>query len=41
MLQAVLYDQRDLRVIEVPIPGIDDDEILVKNVVSTTCQRTD
>jgi len=37
MLQAVLYNQRDLRVIEVPIPGIDDDEILVKNVVSTTC----
>jgi L-iditol 2-dehydrogenase len=37
LLQAVLYDQRDLRIIEVPIPEIGADEVLVRNVVSTTC----
>ena len=37
MQAAVLYDQRDIRIIETPIPAIGDDEVLVKNKVSTTC----
>ncbi len=37
MLRAVLYKEMDLRVEEAPIPEITDGEVLVKNVISTTC----
>ncbi len=37
MLQAVLFDQRDIRIIETPVPEVGDGEIIVRNVVSTTC----
>ena len=37
MLQAMLYDQRDLRVVEVPVPEIGPGEVLIRNKISTTC----
>ena len=37
MLRAVLYKEKELRIEEAPIPEIGDDEVLVKNKVSTTC----
>ncbi len=37
MRAAVLYDQGDIRIIDAPLPQIASDEVLVKNVVSTTC----
>lgn len=37
MLAAVLYDQRDIRIIEEPIPVPGEGEVVVRNVVSTTC----
>lgn len=37
MLSAVLWDRRDIRIVEVPIPEIGPGEVLVKNRVSTTC----
>lgn len=37
MLRAVLYDQKDLRIIEEPIPEIGAGEVLVRNKISTTC----
>jgi L-iditol 2-dehydrogenase len=37
MRAAVLYDQQDIRIIDQPIPDIAPDEILVRNVISTTC----
>ena len=41
MLRAVLYKEKELRIEEVPIPEIGDDEVLVKNKVSTTCGKED
>ena len=37
MLRAVLYKEKELRIEEAPIPEVGDDEVLVKNKVSTTC----
>ena len=37
MQAAVLYDQQDLRIVERPIPEPDEGEVVIKNVVSTTC----
>lgn len=37
MKRAVLYDPEDLRIEEWEIPEIDEDEILIKNRISTTC----
>lgn len=37
MKAAVLWEQKEIRIIETPIPEIADDEVLVKNKVSTTC----
>lgn len=37
MQRAVLYKEKDLRIEECPIPEIGDDEVLVRNMVSTTC----
>lgn len=35
-LRSVLYKEKELRIEEAPIPEIGDDEVLVKNKVSTT-----
>lgn len=37
MLQAMLFDRRDIRIVDVPIPEIGPGEILVRTEVSTTC----
>ena len=37
MKQAVLYGVEDIRIIEVPVPDPGPGEVLVKNVISTTC----
>lgn len=37
MRRAVLYGEKDLRIEECPIPDIGDDDVLVRNMVSTTC----
>ena len=37
MLSAVLWDQRDIRIIDTPIPEIGPGEVLIKNMCSTTC----
>lgn len=37
MLRAMLYGVEDIRIIETEVPDIDHDEVLVKNMVSTTC----
>lgn len=39
MLRAVLYKEKELRIEEAPIPEIGDDEVLVKNKVSTTLRN--
>lgn len=37
MHAAVLYDQQDIRIVERPIPEPGEGEVVIKNVVSTTC----
>lgn len=37
MLSAMLYEQKEIRIIETPIPELTDGEVLVKNKISTTC----
>lgn len=37
MLAAMLYEQEDLRIEEIPVPEISSTEVLVKNMISTTC----
>ena len=37
MHAAVLYDQQDIRIVELPIPEPGEGEVVIKNVVSTTC----
>ena len=37
MQAAVLYDQQDVRIVERPIPEPAEGEVVIKNVVSTTC----
>lgn len=37
MLRAVIYKEKDLRIEECPVPEITEDEVLIRNMVSTTC----
>ncbi len=37
MLSAMLYDVEDIRIVDLPIPEIGPDEVLVRNRISTTC----